>query len=63
MVKVFYCMSDVGPGEGEFVVIPGSHKAMFKLAWEGHWLEGDVKVRLIAAGYVVERCGVTACGF
>jgi ectoine hydroxylase-related dioxygenase (phytanoyl-CoA dioxygenase family) len=28
-------MSDVGPGEGEFVVIPGSHKAMFKLAWEG----------------------------
>ncbi len=34
MVKVFYCMSDVGPGEGEFVVIPGSHKAMFKLAWD-----------------------------
>ena len=33
MVKVFYCMSDVGPGEGEFVVIPGSHKAMFKLEW------------------------------
>lgn len=34
MVKVFYCMTDVGPGEGEFVVIPGSHKALFKLAWE-----------------------------
>lgn len=33
MVKVFYCMTDVGPGEGEFVVIPGSHKAMFKLDW------------------------------
>jgi hypothetical protein len=31
MVKVFYCMSDVGPGEGEFVVIPGSHKAMFEI--------------------------------
>ncbi|MEZ4728807.1 MAG: phytanoyl-CoA dioxygenase family protein [Caldilineaceae bacterium] len=35
MVKVFYCMTDVGPGEGEFVVIPGSHKAMFKLEWDG----------------------------
>jgi hypothetical protein len=31
MVKVFYCMTDVGPGEGEFVVIPGSHKAHFKV--------------------------------
>ncbi|MCL4862220.1 MAG: phytanoyl-CoA dioxygenase family protein, partial [Caldilineaceae bacterium] len=34
MVKVFYCMTDVGPGEGEFVVIPGSHKAQFKLEYE-----------------------------
>lgn len=29
MVKVFYCMTDVGPGEGEFVVIPGSHRAQY----------------------------------
>jgi phytanoyl-CoA hydroxylase len=29
MVKVFYCMTDVHPGEGEFVVIPGSHRAAF----------------------------------
>jgi len=35
MVKVFYCMSDVRPGEGEFVVIPGSHKACFKLDYGG----------------------------
>ncbi len=35
MVKVFYCMSDVGPDEGEFVVIPGSHKAFFKVDYEG----------------------------
>jgi hypothetical protein len=35
MVKVFYCLSDVGAGEGEFVVIPGSHKAQFKLDYEG----------------------------
>lgn len=31
MVKVFYCMTDVGPGEGEFVVVPGSHRAAFKV--------------------------------
>jgi hypothetical protein len=31
MVKVFYCMTDVGPGEGEFVVIPGSHRAQFEV--------------------------------
>lgn len=35
MVKVFYCMSDVGPGEGEFVVIPGSHRAQFKVETKG----------------------------
>ena len=29
MVKVFYCLSDVGPGEGEFAVVPGSHRARF----------------------------------
>ena len=26
MVKVFYCLSDVGPDQGAFVVIPGSHR-------------------------------------
>lgn len=31
MVKVFYCMTDVGPGQGEFVVVPGSHKARFDI--------------------------------
>jgi ectoine hydroxylase-related dioxygenase (phytanoyl-CoA dioxygenase family) len=31
MVKAFYCMTDVGPGEGEFVVIPGSHRAAFEI--------------------------------
>lgn len=34
MVKVFYCMTDVGPNEGEFVVIPGSHKAMFPVDYK-----------------------------
>jgi hypothetical protein len=31
MVKVFYCMTDVGQNEGEFEVIPGSHRAQFTL--------------------------------
>jgi hypothetical protein len=35
MVKVFYCLTDVGPGEGEFVVIPGSHRAQFELEAKG----------------------------
>lgn len=35
MVKVFYCLSDVGPGEGEFVVVPGSHKASFNVDYQG----------------------------
>ncbi len=34
MVKVFYCMTDVGPGEGAFEVIPGSHRAQFPLDWK-----------------------------
>lgn len=31
MVKAFFCMTDVGPGEGEFVVVPGSHRAQFAI--------------------------------
>ena len=31
MVKAFYCMTDVDPGEGEFVVVPGSHRAQFAI--------------------------------
>jgi len=31
MVKVFFCLTDVGLGEGEFVVIPGSHRAQFEV--------------------------------
>lgn len=35
MVKVFYCITDVGPGQGEFVVIPGSHRANFHIDMQG----------------------------
>lgn len=34
MVKVFYCLSDVGPGQGEFVVVPGSHRSMLPMVLE-----------------------------
>ncbi|MBI4532049.1 MAG: phytanoyl-CoA dioxygenase family protein [Candidatus Latescibacteria bacterium] len=49
MVKVFSCMTDVGPGEGEFVVIPGSHRAQFtidmqnRLDLPGQHIFDDVK--------------------
>ena len=35
MVKVFYCLTDVGPGQGEFTVVPGSHRAQFDIDWNG----------------------------
>lgn len=31
MVKVFFCLTDVGPDQGAFVVVPGSHKARFEI--------------------------------
>ena len=31
MVKVFYCMTDVRTGEGEFTVVPGSHHTAFQI--------------------------------
>ncbi len=30
MVKVFFCLSDVGPGQGPFEVVPGSHKSQLQ---------------------------------
>src|SRR5205085_8188082 len=33
--KVFYCMTDVGPNEGEFEVVPGSHRAQFEIDFKG----------------------------
>jgi ectoine hydroxylase-related dioxygenase (phytanoyl-CoA dioxygenase family) len=31
MIKVFFCLTDVGPEQGAFVVIPGSHKSNFQI--------------------------------
>jgi ectoine hydroxylase-related dioxygenase (phytanoyl-CoA dioxygenase family) len=35
MVKAFYCMTDVGPGQGEFVVIPGTHRSQLEVEMDG----------------------------
>jgi hypothetical protein len=49
MVKVFYCMTDVGPNEGEFEVVPGSHKAHLEIEMDkrvdlpGQHVFNDVK--------------------
>jgi hypothetical protein len=35
MVKAFYCVNDVGPGGGEFAVVPGSHRARLSVETKG----------------------------
>jgi len=35
MVKAFYCVNDVGPGGGEFVVVPGSHRSRLPVETKG----------------------------
>ncbi|HEU5088172.1 MAG TPA: phytanoyl-CoA dioxygenase family protein [Roseiflexaceae bacterium] len=48
MVKVFYCLTDVGSHQGEFVVVPGSHKSRFeidinRLDLPGQYIFNDVR--------------------
>lgn len=49
MIKLFYCLTDVVPGQGEFEVVPGSHRAHFtilmkeRLDLPGQHLFNDVK--------------------
>ena len=53
MVKIFYCLTDVGPGEGEFVVVPGSHKAQFEIDITRVDLPGQHCFDDVAAGDVI----------
>ena len=53
MVKVFYCMTDVGSGQGEFVVVPGSHKAQFDIDTERLDLPGQHIFDDVAAGDII----------
>ena len=49
MVKVFFCMTDVGKNEGEFALIPGSHRAQFdfemssRIDLPAQWVFSDVR--------------------
>jgi ectoine hydroxylase len=53
MVKVFYCLTDVGPGQGEFVVIPGSHKSHFEIDTKRVDLPGQHIFDDVRAGDIV----------
>ncbi len=53
MVKVFFCLSDVGPNQGEFVVVPGSHKSCFAITTTRVDLPGQHVFDTVQAGDVV----------
>lgn len=53
MVKVFYCLSDVGRGQGEFVVVPASHKANLKVDTKRIDLPGQHVFDDVTAGDVI----------
>ena len=53
MVKVFYCLTDVGPDEGPFVVVPGSHKAVFEIDMDRCDLPGQKIFDDVRAGDVI----------
>ncbi len=53
MVKVFYCLTDVGPDQGGFAVIPGSHKSQFDVDTKRGDLPGQRIFDDVRAGDVV----------
>src|SRR5262249_40520254 len=53
MVKVFFCLTDVGQNQGEFVVIPGSHKSGFAINTKRVDLPGQHLFSDVEAGDVI----------
>jgi hypothetical protein len=53
MVKVFFCLTDVGPNQGEFVVVPGSHRSRFAIDTERVDLPGQHVFDSVQAGDVI----------
>ena len=53
MVKVFYCLSDVGPDQGAFVVVPGSHQHDAGLSLDQIDLPGQHIFDNVSAGDVI----------
>jgi ectoine hydroxylase-related dioxygenase (phytanoyl-CoA dioxygenase family) len=53
MVKVSFCLTDVGPDQGAFVVVPGSHKSRFEISTERVDLPGQRVFDSVEAGDVI----------
>jgi ectoine hydroxylase-related dioxygenase (phytanoyl-CoA dioxygenase family) len=53
MVKVFYCLTDVGPDDGEFEVIPGSHHTPFRIDMKRLDLPGQHIFNNVKAGDII----------
>jgi ectoine hydroxylase-related dioxygenase (phytanoyl-CoA dioxygenase family) len=53
MVKVFFCLTDVGQGQGEFVVVPGSHKSRFEIDMKRIDLPGQKVFDDVRAGDLI----------
>lgn len=53
MVKVFYCLTDVGPGQGPFVVVPASHKSSLEIPTDRIDLPGQRVFDDVRAGDVI----------
>ena len=53
MVKAFFCLTDVGPDQGAFVVVPGSHKSSFEIDTERVDLPGQHIFDNVRAGDVI----------
>ena len=53
MIKVFYCMTNVGPEQGGFAVVPGSHRARFEIDLKRLDLPGQHIFDDVCAGDVI----------
>ncbi len=53
MVKVFWCLTAVGPGQGEFVLVPGSHRAQMPVDLDRIDLPGQRIFDDVHAGDVI----------
>ena len=53
MIKVFFCLTEVGPDQGEFVVIPGSHHSFLKIDLNRVDLPGQHIFNDVKAGDII----------
>jgi hypothetical protein len=53
MVKIFFCITDVGPDQGAFAVVPGSHRARFEIPTDRLDLPGQHIFDDVKAGDII----------